>query len=86
MKRCMKYFRPCILGILLLFIIICRFVPAVAEWYALYIYPIIASILSGLSAVFPFSLEEILVLGLAHIDADNRQNPQALQMEKSHNP
>lgn len=65
MKRCMKYFRPCILGILLLFIIICRFVPAVAEWYALYIYPIIASILSGLSAVFPFSLEEILVLGLA---------------------
>ncbi len=64
MKRRMKYFRLCMLGILLLFIIICRFVHAVAEWYALYVYPVIASFLSGISAVFPFSLEEILILCL----------------------
>lgn len=61
MKKCMKSLRLCLLGILLLFIAICRFIPATAEWYALHIYPVISQILSSVSNLFTISLEELLI-------------------------
>ncbi|WP_455663466.1 DUF3810 domain-containing protein [Phocaeicola sp.] len=50
--------------ILLLFIVLCRFNPSLAEGYARSVYPVSSVILSAVSSVFPFSLEEILVIGI----------------------
>ena len=53
-----------ILGLILLaFCLVCRFVTPVADFYAVHLYPAISAALSFLSSVFPFSLEEIVVLG-----------------------
>ncbi len=38
--------------------------PWAAEWYARQIYPVVSSILSLISAIFPFSLAEILIYAL----------------------
>lgn len=46
------------------FIIICRYMPNIAEWYALTVYPPLSTILSVFSSLFPFPLEEILVVAL----------------------
>ena len=48
---------------LLAFCLVCRFVPGVGEWYALNLYPWISGVLSLVSSPFPFSLEEVIVLG-----------------------
>lgn len=46
------------------FIIACRYMPALAEWYAHEVYPFLSSVLSAISSLFPFPLEEILVVSL----------------------
>ncbi len=46
----------------ILFIILCRYSPVLAEGYARNIYPAVSITLSAFSSFFPFSLEEILVV------------------------
>ena len=46
------------------FTILCRFIPNIAEWYARMIYPTLSAAMSAFSSLFPFSLEELLVVGL----------------------
>ena len=46
------------------FIIICRYIPSIAEWYARKIYSSLSAALSSFSSLFPFPLEEILVVSL----------------------
>lgn len=50
--------------IFLSYILLCRLCPTVAEGYARHIYPLWSCVLSAASSVFPFSLEEILVMVL----------------------
>lgn len=57
-----------ILGLLLLaFCVVCRFCTPMADFYAAKLYPAISAVLSRLSAVVPFSLEEIVVLGFVAV-------------------
>lgn len=52
-----------IIGLLFLaFCIACRFFTPVADFYAVHIYPLVSCVLSRLSSIFSFSLEEIVVL------------------------
>ncbi len=46
----------------LLFIILCRFLPVLAEGYARSVYPALSAVLSAFSSLFPFPLEEPLVI------------------------
>lgn len=48
----------------LAFITLCRFLPDMAEGYARTVYPILSSALSAFSSLFPFPLEELLVMSL----------------------
>lgn len=50
--------------ILILFIVLCRFIPSLAEGYARHVYPVLSMILSAVSSLVPFSLEEILVISI----------------------
>ena len=43
------------------FILLCRFMPSVAEWYARTIYPTLSTVLSAFSSFFPFPLDEIWI-------------------------
>lgn len=49
--------------ILLAFCIVCRFFTSAADFYAEKIYPVLSAGLSWLGAIFPFSLEEVVVAG-----------------------
>lgn len=46
----------------LTYIMACRLFPAVGEGYARCVYPFVSHILSAFASVFPFSLEEVLLL------------------------
>ena len=46
----------------ILFVFLCRYQPAWAEGYARIVYPSLSSALSAFSSIFPFSLEEVLVV------------------------
>ena len=46
----------------ILFVILCRYQPAWAEGYARIVYPSLSSALCAFSSIFPFSLEEVLVV------------------------
>jgi len=46
----------------ILFVILCRYQPAFAEGYARIVYPPLSAVLSAFSSIFPFSLEEVLVV------------------------
>ena len=48
----------------IVFIFLCRYMPSIAEWYAQTVYPPLSYGLSVFSSLFPFPLEEILVIGL----------------------
>lgn len=48
----------------LLYIVLCRFCPVLAEGYARHVYPCLSAFLSAVASVFPFSLEEVLVVGV----------------------
>lgn len=60
MKKTLFRYLP--LAVLLLFIASCRFIPSLAEGYARHIYPHLSAALSAFSSLFPFSLEEVLVV------------------------
>lgn len=55
----MRYTIPLLL---IVYIVVCRFAPSIAEGYARHIYPFLSALLSAFSSVFPFSLEEGLVV------------------------
>lgn len=63
-KRILTILRYILPLMLILFIVLCRFIPALAEGYARHVYPIFSIILSAVSSLVPFSLEEILVIGI----------------------
>lgn len=63
-KRILTILRYALPLILILFIVLCRYVPSLAEGYARLVYPVFSTILSALSSLVPFSLEEILVIGI----------------------
>ena len=46
----------------ILFVFLCRYQPAWAEGYARMVYPFLSIALSAFSSLFPFSLEEVLVV------------------------
>lgn len=48
----------------LLFIMLCRYMPSMAEWYAQTVYPTLSALLSAFSSVFSFPLMEIFVTSL----------------------
>lgn len=50
--------------LLLLFVIACRYLPHWAEGYMRFIYPTLSACLSGVASLVPYSLEEILVIGV----------------------
>lgn len=54
--------RYIVLALLLLCIVLCRFFPVMAEGYSCHIYPWLSAALSAIASVFPFSLEEVLVV------------------------
>ena len=51
-----------LLGIV--FVIVCRYMPNLAEGYALTVYPSLSATLSAFSSLFPFPLMEVFVVGL----------------------
>ncbi len=59
----MKYFKHFVFVALIAFILIARYNPAIGEWYATSLYPVISTALSFAVSWIPFSLEEIFVLG-----------------------
>ena len=46
------------------FVILCRYQPGIAEWYARTVYPALSGALSAFSSLFPFPLMELLVVSL----------------------
>ena len=46
------------------FVITCRYMPDMAEWYARMIYPPLSAALSAFSSLFPFPLMEVFVVSL----------------------
>ena len=59
----MKYLNHIVFVIFVAFILIARYNPAVGEWYATVLYPVIAAVFSFAVSWIPFSLEEIFVVG-----------------------
>lgn len=53
-----------LLCVALAFILCCRYMPALAEWYARMAYPVLSSTLSAFSSLFPFPLMEVFVVVL----------------------
>ena len=51
-----------LLGIV--FVIVCRYMPSLAEGYAQIVYPPLSAALSAFSSIFPFPLMEVFVIGL----------------------
>ena len=51
-----------LLGIV--FVILCRYMPSLAEGYARIVYPPLSAALSAFSSLFPFPLMEVFVIGL----------------------
>ena len=51
-----------LLGIV--FVILCRYMPSLAEGYAQIVYPPLSAALSAFSSLFPFPLMEVFVVGL----------------------
>ena len=60
----MKLLRLSLPTLFILFILLCRYNAAWAEWYARQVYPTVSGGLSAFSSLFPFSLEEVFVVGV----------------------
>ena len=57
-----------IIGLILLaFVIGCRFITPLADFYAERCYPYISAVLSLIASIVPFSLEEVVIIGLAAV-------------------
>ena len=59
-----KFLRLTLLLLGIIFVILCRFMPNLAEGYALTVYPSLSAALSAFSSLFPFPLMEVFVVGL----------------------
>ena len=59
-----KFLRLTLLLLGIIFVILCRFMPNLAEGYALMVYPSLSAALSAFSSLFPFPLMEVFVVGL----------------------
>ena len=59
-----KFLRLTLLLLGIIFVILCRFMPNLAEGYALTVYPSLSATLSAFSSLFPFPLIEVFVVGL----------------------
>ncbi len=74
----LRHIRWGVEAFLVIFILVCRCVPACGEWYARIIYPVVSAILSACVSYIPFSLEEWFVVGivavLAVIPVRSRKN------------
>lgn len=57
--------RHIVLLILVAFVLAARFYVHIGEWYSVTLYPLISSALSWLASWIPFSLEEIVVVGVS---------------------
>ena len=64
MKRLAGRYRITILLIGIAFVVSCRYMPDLAEWYARMVYPALSAALSAFSSLFPFPLMEVFVVGL----------------------
>lgn len=56
------YGRLALLAAGVLYTLLCRYMAGAGEWYARQVYPVVSGILSAMSSVVPFSLEEWLVV------------------------
>ena len=56
------YGRLALLAAGVLYTLVCRYMAGAGEWYARQVYPVVSAILSAMSSVVPFSLEEWLVV------------------------
>lgn len=63
-KKILTILRYALPVMLIIFIVLCRYLPSLAEGYAREVYPVVSAVLSAVSSIFPFSLEEVLVIGL----------------------
>ena len=63
-KKWIRIVRWTVLFLALSFVILCRYMPHLAEWYARTAYPPLSAALSALSSLFPFPLMEVFVVGL----------------------
>ena len=59
-----KFLRLTLLLLGIIIVILCRFMPNLAEGYALTVYPSLSATLSAFSSLFPFPLIEVFVVGL----------------------
>ena len=59
-----KFLRLTLLLLGIVFVIICRYMPNLAEGYARMVYPSLSAALSAFSSLFPFPLMEVFVVGL----------------------
>ena len=64
MKQSMRQCCRILLLSSILFVVLCRYMPDMAEWYARMVYPILSAALSAFSSLFPFPLMEVFVVGL----------------------
>lgn len=56
------YGRLALLAAGVLYTLVCRYMAGAGEWYARQVYPVVSAILSAMSSVVSFSLEEWLVV------------------------
>ena len=61
MKRIIRW---SVLLLALSFVVLCRYMPNLAEWYAQTVYPPLSAALSAFSSLFPFPLMEVFVVVL----------------------
>ncbi|MGL5979514.1 MAG: DUF3810 domain-containing protein [Phocaeicola sp.] len=52
------------LVLLFAFVIACRYLPYWADAYMYYLYPTLSAFLSGIASLIPYSLEEVLIVGV----------------------
>ena len=65
MRKILKYMDIVLLAILLAGALVFRYAPGTGEFYARHLYPVISAVLSALSCVLPFSLDEWAVVFMA---------------------
>ena len=64
MRRTMGLCRKALLILGIVFVVLCRYMPNLAEGYARTVYPALSAALSAFSSLFPFPLMEVFVVSL----------------------
>ena len=63
----LSYLRFALLGVLFTFVLFASVSSEIGEWYALFLYPAISGILSAVSSVLPFSMDEWVVVAFVFL-------------------